>query len=160
MKKSDLIAILEQKLGVDPENLSPFAPRVEVVMGPQGKAPEIASKLALCERGAMLFQPRGTSRFAQTISCKRVKLFMLLRKITDYFYNKRKGMPCIQPYFSDSWVAFFGCDDELVDDIACELGSRGLSLLIVDQYRIIEPILDRHTTAMRGGRLPKRKKSL
>jgi hypothetical protein len=156
VKKEELIRILEKEMGVDAANLSPFAPRVELVMGSQEKAPLIAGKLALCEKGALIFQPRGTSRFAATVSCKKVKLFFLLRKITDQFYNKKAGKWTWMPFFSDTWLALFGCTEDDVQSVALALGERGVAMMIIDDYRLIEPIIDKHST-MKKQKLPPRK---
>lgn len=159
MKKEELIRILEREIGVDKNNLSPFAPRVELVMGSQEKAPQVAGKLALCEKGALVFQPRGTSRFAATVSCKKVKLFFLLRKITDLFYNKKAEGWRWMPYFSDSWLALFGCDEDDVQRVALALGERGVAMMIIDEYRLIEPVIDKHST-MKKQKLPPRKNAV
>ena len=157
MKEAELIQILETQLGVDRNNLNPFAPRVELVMGSQANAPVVAGKLALCEKGALVFQPRGTSRFAATVSCKKVKLFFLLRKITNLFFNKKKGKMTYMPYYSDSWLALFGCDEQTIENIALALGTRGVAMMIIDDYRLVEPVIDRHST-MKKQKLPPRKK--
>jgi hypothetical protein len=156
MKEVELIEILCRELGVDPNNKSPFAPTVELVMGSQKEAPTVAGKLALCDKGALIFQPRGTSRLAAVISCKKVKLFFLLRKITRPFFNKAKGAMKTMPYFSDTWLALFNCDEEAVQKIALALGVRGVAMLIIDEYRLIEPIIDKHST-MKKQKLPPRK---
>lgn len=50
----------------------------------------------------------------------------------------------------------FGCTDEEVTEIAEALGIRGVSMMIVDEYRLIEPVIDKHST-MKKQKLPTRK---
>jgi hypothetical protein len=146
MQKTELIDLLEEHLGVDPSDPNPFAPKVSCVFGSQKDAPKAAGLLAMCERGALIFHPRGTSRFGATLSGKKLDLIMLWRKVTDYYMCK-DGKMHLQPAFSDCWIALFKCSPELVEAIRCDLGARGIDHLYIEKYQVVETIVDRHRRA-------------
>lgn len=143
MRKTELIELLEDHLGVDRDNINPFAPRVTCIFGSQKDAPKEAGLLAMCEKGALIFQPRGTSRFGATLSGKKLDLIMIWRKITDYF-RCRDGKMHLQPTFGDCWIALFKCPPELVEAIREDLGSKGIGHMYVKSYETVEPVVDRH----------------
>lgn len=155
MRKTDLIEMLEKVIGVNKDDPNPFSPKVEIVMGSQKTAPRVASGLALCEKGVLIFQPRGTSTYSRTISGKKVVLIQLLRKVTDLFYNKREGKMKYMAAFSDTSLALFNCDQNTVNKVAEELGIRGVDCIIIEKFRLIETVIDKHSS--RKGKLPPRK---
>jgi hypothetical protein len=136
MHDKELIAILEEVLGVDATDTGPFSPKVISHTGPNQKACITYSRdLSLRKNSAILTRLKLSGTLSRIISGIDVGLMLILTRLEGSFASTaHPGEIHNNFHLSDFVIVFYGCSMETQKRVAEELGIRKVGTLLITSY--------------------------